>query len=62
MFTNGLKDSQGVPDVHFEVDAAQHHYRINEAMEVNLEDTEVTMERDEDKDEADFISDSGKTT
>ena len=30
-------------------------------MEVDLEDTEVTVERDIDKDEADLILDSGKT-
>ena len=29
---------------------------------VNLEDTEATMERDEDEDEADLTLDSGKTT
>ena len=62
MFTNGLKDGQGVLDVHFEVDAAQHHQRVHEAMEVDLEDTEATVERDEDEDEADFILDSSKTT
>ena len=49
-------------DIHFEVDAAQHHHRICEAMEVDFKDTEATIERDEDKDKADLISDSGKTT
>ncbi|KAF8478779.1 hypothetical protein JB92DRAFT_3133883 [Gautieria morchelliformis] len=63
VFANGLKDGQGVLDVHFEVDAAQRHRSIREAMEVDAEDTEGISERVEDEeDENDFISDDGGET
>lgn len=63
VFANGLKEGQGVLDVHFEVNAARRHQNIREEMEVDVEDTEGTLERNEDEDEEDFISeDGGETT
>jgi hypothetical protein len=64
VFANGLKDGQGVLDVHFEVDAARRHRSIREAMEVDAEDTGGISERVDDEDENDFISDDddGETT
>ncbi|KAF8582753.1 hypothetical protein K439DRAFT_1635027 [Ramaria rubella] len=61
VFANGLKDGQGVLDVQFEVDAALRHRSIRQAMEVDAEYTEDTVEELE-EDEEYLISDDGETT
>lgn len=62
VFTNGLRDGQGVLDVHFEVSAAQRQRSIREAMEVDTEGILPSAENDEEDEEDDLISDDGETT
>ncbi|GJJ11268.1 hypothetical protein Clacol_005500 [Clathrus columnatus] len=62
IFTNGLRDGQGVLDVHFEVSAAQRQRSIREAMEVDTEGPIPSVGNDQEDEEDDLISDDGDTT
>lgn len=62
VFANGLKDGQGVLDIHFEVDAAQRHRSIREAMEVDADNTEENAEDGEEDDAYFALEDGGETT
>lgn len=62
VFTNGLRDGQGVLDVHFEVSAAQRQRSIREAMEVDTTGSLPSAENDQEDEEEELISDDGETT
>lgn len=68
VFTNGLRDGQGVLDVHFEVSAAQRQRSIRDAMEVqvatgsSLPSAENDQEEEEEDEEEELTSDDGETT
>ncbi|KAF8518015.1 hypothetical protein BU17DRAFT_49226 [Hysterangium stoloniferum] len=60
VFANGLKDGQGVLDVHFEVNAAQRQRTICETMDVDVDEEAQDVDHD---DEDVFVSeDDGDTT
>jgi len=62
VFADGLKDGQGVLDVHFEVSAAERQRSIREARELDME-VEAEEEFDEEEDHEDLIAeDDGETT
>ncbi|KIJ55380.1 hypothetical protein M422DRAFT_239999 [Sphaerobolus stellatus SS14] len=65
VFTDGLKDGQGIFDVHFEVNAQQRQRDIREAMEMDVDEApeEHEKEADVEEDQEDLISDDdGETT